>query len=128
MLHFACVPLNVQKSVAERVTVSALRTAVSRLVNGNLFCDDVAQGISLLTIEEKKHSDIAFKLWYQCRTGSLRLARIYRKLNYVSLGFRQTDLKINKKSTRSRKVMFLGSRAWLVRRADNLTIICEPIA
>jgi hypothetical protein len=23
--------------------------------------------------------------------------------------------------------MFLGSRAWPVRRADNLTVLCEPI-
>jgi hypothetical protein len=30
-------------------------------------------------------------------------------------------------STRSRKIMFLGSRARPVRRADNLTSICEPI-
>jgi hypothetical protein len=30
-------------------------------------------------------------------------------------------------NTRSRKLMFLESRAWSVRRADNLTAICEPI-
>jgi hypothetical protein len=30
-------------------------------------------------------------------------------------------------STRSRKLMFLGSKARPVRRADNLTAICEPI-
>jgi hypothetical protein len=30
-------------------------------------------------------------------------------------------------STRSRKIMFLGSRARPVRRAENLTAICEPI-
>jgi hypothetical protein len=29
-------------------------------------------------------------------------------------------------STRNRKIMFLGSRARSVRRADNLTTICEP--
>jgi hypothetical protein len=29
--------------------------------------------------------------------------------------------------TRSRKITFLGSRARPVRRADNLTAICEPI-
>jgi hypothetical protein len=27
----------------------------------------------------------------------------------------------------SRKIMFLGSRALPVRRADNLAVICEPI-
>jgi hypothetical protein len=31
-------------------------------------------------------------------------------------------------STRSRNIMFLGSKARPVRRADNLTAICEPIA
>jgi hypothetical protein len=30
-------------------------------------------------------------------------------------------------STRNRKIMFLGSRARPVRRADNLGAICEPI-
>jgi hypothetical protein len=30
-------------------------------------------------------------------------------------------------STRSIKIMFLGSKARLVRRADNLTAIYEPI-
>jgi hypothetical protein len=30
-------------------------------------------------------------------------------------------------STRSRKIMFLGSRARPVRRADSLIAICEPI-
>jgi hypothetical protein len=30
-------------------------------------------------------------------------------------------------STRCRKIMFLGSRARPVRRADNLAAICEPI-
>jgi hypothetical protein len=30
-------------------------------------------------------------------------------------------------STRCREIMFLGSRAWLLREADNLTSICEPI-
>jgi hypothetical protein len=30
-------------------------------------------------------------------------------------------------STRSRKIMFLGCKARPVRRADNLTVICEPI-
>jgi hypothetical protein len=30
-------------------------------------------------------------------------------------------------STRSRKIMFLGSKERPVRRADNLTAICEPI-
>jgi hypothetical protein len=29
-------------------------------------------------------------------------------------------------STRRRKIIFMGSRAWPVRRADNLTAICEP--
>jgi hypothetical protein len=29
-------------------------------------------------------------------------------------------------STRSRKIMYLGSKAWPVRRADNLTAICGP--
>jgi hypothetical protein len=30
-------------------------------------------------------------------------------------------------STRSRKIMFLGSRERPVRRADNLAATCEPI-
>jgi hypothetical protein len=30
-------------------------------------------------------------------------------------------------STRSRKIMFLGSRARSVRRADELTAVCDPI-
>jgi hypothetical protein len=29
--------------------------------------------------------------------------------------------------TRNRKIMFLGSKVGPVRRADNLTVICEPI-
>jgi hypothetical protein len=29
-------------------------------------------------------------------------------------------------STRSRKLMFLGSEVWPVHRADNLAAICEP--
>jgi hypothetical protein len=33
----------------------------------------------------------------------------------------------NRMSTRSRKIMFLGSRARPVRRADKLTAICEPV-
>jgi hypothetical protein len=33
----------------------------------------------------------------------------------------------NRMSTRSRKIMFLGSRARPVRRADDLTAICVPI-
>jgi hypothetical protein len=30
-------------------------------------------------------------------------------------------------STKSRKIMFMGSRVRQVREADNLTVICEPI-
>jgi hypothetical protein len=30
-------------------------------------------------------------------------------------------------SIRSRKIMFLGSRAWPVRRVNNFTAISEPI-
>jgi hypothetical protein len=33
----------------------------------------------------------------------------------------------NRNEYGNRKVMFLGSRARAVRRADNLTAICEPI-
>jgi hypothetical protein len=34
---------------------------------------------------------------------------------------------LSEMSTRNRKIiMFLGSKARLVRRADNLTTICEP--
>jgi hypothetical protein len=41
----------------------------------------------------------------------------------VALQFTQP---LTEMSTRSRK-MFLGSRALLARKADNLTAICEPI-
>jgi hypothetical protein len=34
---------------------------------------------------------------------------------------------ITEMSTRSRKLMLLGSRACPVQRADNVTSICEPI-
>jgi hypothetical protein len=50
--------------------------------------------------------------------------------NYLTLptslgqGFTQPVTEI---STTSRKIMFLESRARPVRRADNLTAICEPI-
>jgi hypothetical protein len=40
------------------------------------------------------------------------------------LGFTQS---LTEMSSRNRKIMFLGSRALPVRRADNLTAICEPI-
>jgi hypothetical protein len=33
---------------------------------------------------------------------------------------------VTEMSTRSRKIMFLGIRARLVRKADSLTAICEP--
>jgi hypothetical protein len=33
---------------------------------------------------------------------------------------------VTEMNTRSRKIMFLGSRARLVRKADNLTAICKP--
>jgi hypothetical protein len=39
-----------------------------------------------------------------------------------NLGFLDREM-----STRSRKIMFLGSRAWQVCMADNLTAICESI-
>jgi hypothetical protein len=42
----------------------------------------------------------------------------------MALGFIQPLTEMN---TRSIKIMFLGSRAQLVRRADSLTAICEPI-
>jgi hypothetical protein len=42
----------------------------------------------------------------------------------LALGFTQS---LTEMSTRSRNIMFLGSRTWSVRRADNCTIICEPI-
>jgi hypothetical protein len=43
----------------------------------------------------------------------------------TSLGFTQS---LTEMSTRNRKIiMFLGSRARPVLRADNLTAICEPI-
>jgi hypothetical protein len=40
-----------------------------------------------------------------------------------ALGFNQP---VTKMSTRSREIMFLESRARSVRKADNLTAICEP--
>jgi hypothetical protein len=45
-------------------------------------------------------------------------------LNLICLGFTQL---LTEMSTRSRKIMFLGSRARPVLRADNLTAVCEPI-
>jgi hypothetical protein len=42
----------------------------------------------------------------------------------LALGFTQS---LTEMSTRSRNIMFLGIRALPVRRADNLTAICEPI-
>jgi hypothetical protein len=41
-----------------------------------------------------------------------------------ALGFTQP---LTEMSTRSRKIVFLGSRAGPVRRADKLIAICEPI-
>jgi hypothetical protein len=42
----------------------------------------------------------------------------------MALGFTQPLIEM---STRSEKIMFLGSRAQLVFRANNLTAICQPI-
>jgi hypothetical protein len=44
-------------------------------------------------------------------------------LIFPALGFTQS---LTEMSTRSRKVVFLGSREWPVRRADNLIAIYEP--
>jgi hypothetical protein len=41
----------------------------------------------------------------------------------LALGIAQPLIEL---STRSRKLMFLGSKAWPVRRANNLTAIYEP--
>jgi hypothetical protein len=42
----------------------------------------------------------------------------------MALGFTQS---LTEMSTRSRNIMFLGSKVRLVRRADKFTAICEPI-
>jgi hypothetical protein len=34
----------------------------------------------------------------------------------------------NRNEYQKQKIMFLGNRAWPVRRANNLAAICEPIA
>jgi hypothetical protein len=55
----------------------------------------------------------------------IELFSIYLILQpHQALGFTQplTDM-----STREKKKMFMGSRARPVRKADNLTAICEPI-
>jgi hypothetical protein len=44
---------------------------------------------------------------------------------HQALGFTQP---LTEMSTRSSKIMFLGSGARTVRRTDNLTTICEPTA
>jgi hypothetical protein len=46
------------------------------------------------------------------------------KQPHKALGFTQP---LTEMSTRSRKIMFLGCRAWPERRADNIVAICEPI-
>jgi hypothetical protein len=52
-----------------------------------------------------------------------------RRMNFVNLpnlsalGFTQL---LTEMSTRSRKIMLIGSKAWPVCRTDNLTAICEP--
>jgi hypothetical protein len=43
---------------------------------------------------------------------------------FMAQGFTQP---LTEMSTRSRKIIFLGSRALPVRRTDNFTAICEPI-
>jgi hypothetical protein len=49
---------------------------------------------------------------------------IFQFASSFQLGFTQP---LTEMSTRSRKIMFLGSRARSVRRADNPTAACEPI-
>jgi hypothetical protein len=45
----------------------------------------------------------------------------------AALGPGVYSIYLTEMSTRSRKIMFLGSKAWAMRRTDNLTVICEPI-
>lgn len=80
MFHFICVLFKWLQDRC-RVYQRALRTAVSRLANWKLLCDDAARRISPLTILRKKHPDIGLKLWHHCRTGKLAVFRHWHQLN-----------------------------------------------
>jgi hypothetical protein len=61
---------------------------------------------------------------FETRRGELICSIDQSFRPHWALGFTQL---LTEMSTRGRKIMFLGSRARPVRRADNLTAICEPI-
>jgi hypothetical protein len=63
------------------------------------------------------------KLKYGTRGRVMAEALCYKQ---EGCGLRFTQ-PLTEMSIRSRRTMFLGSRARPVRRADNLTAICEPI-
>jgi hypothetical protein len=56
---------------------------------------------------------------------SMRITAVYMFRPHLALGFIQT---LTEMSTRNIKIiMFLGSKVQWVRRADNLTAICESV-
>jgi hypothetical protein len=58
------------------------------------------------------------------KTWPMLLEMVNTSVRHTRLwGFTQS---LTEMSTRSRKIMFLGSRVRPVRRADNLTTICGP--
>jgi hypothetical protein len=64
-----------------------------------------------------------------------KVAAPVKKIKNTAVGIRHADhvaptisKSLAEMSTRSRKIMFLGSRVLPVRRADNLTAMCEPVA
>jgi hypothetical protein len=61
---------------------------------------------------------------FETRRGEIFLNLLEPSGSFRPWGFTQPLIEI---STRSIKIMFLGSRARSVRRADYLTAICEPI-
>jgi hypothetical protein len=64
--------------------------------------------------------------WGLCTQQSLLLCHVTYECNSYTRPWGSLSL-LTEMSTTNIKIMFLGSKLRLVRRADNLTAICEPI-
>jgi hypothetical protein len=82
---------------------------------------------SVVMLSRALSSIVVKALWYKpegCGLDTQSGEWIFSFRPHQALGFTQSVTEI---STISGKIMFLGSRAWPVHKADNLTTICEPV-